>query len=87
MVLALVLVVHLVRPMNSKIDQYFLAAFTLLLFYYPVLRSVLGGQNTPITLLLVAAAWRAAADGHELRAGLLLALLLFKPQLLITTQI
>ena len=80
MVLALALTVHLVQPMNTKIKQHFLAAFTLLLFFYPVLRAVLGGQNTPITLLLVAAAWRYAVDHRDLGAGLFLGLLLFKPQ-------
>lgn len=80
MVLALVGALQLIRPMIPEIDRYFLATFTLLLFFYPVLRSVLGGQNTPITLLLVAAAWRAATDNHEFRAGLFLGLLLFKPQ-------
>jgi hypothetical protein len=76
---ALLLTLHLIRPMNTQIDRHYLFAFTLLLLFYPVLRSVLGGQNTALTLLLIACSWRAVEDGHELRAGFFLGLLLFKP--------
>lgn len=76
---ALLMTLHLLRPMNAHIDRHYLFAFTLLLFFYPVLRSVLGGQNTALTLLLIACSWRAVEDGHEFRAGFFLGLLLFKP--------
>ena len=76
---ALLMTLHLVRPMNAQIDRNYLFAFTLLLFFYPVLRSVLGGQNTALTLLLIASSWRAVEDRHEFRAGFFLGLLLFKP--------
>jgi hypothetical protein len=76
---ALLMTLHLVRPMNAQIDRHYLFAFTLLLFFYPVLRSVLGGQNTAFTLLLIACSWRAVKDRHEFRAGFFLGLLLFKP--------
>jgi len=76
---ALLMTLHLVRPMNAQMDRHYLCAFTLLLFFYPILRSVLGGQNTAFTLLLVAASWRAVEDRHEFRAGFFLGLLLFKP--------
>ncbi len=76
---ALLMTLHQVRPMNAHIDRHYLFAFTLLLFFYPVLRSVLGGQNTAFTLLLIACSWRAVEDRHEFRAGFFLGLLLFKP--------
>lgn len=76
---ALLMTLHLVRPMNAQIDRHYLFAFTLLLFFYPVLRSVLGGQNTALTLLLVACSWRSVEDRREFRAGFFLGLLLFKP--------
>ena len=76
---ALLMTLHLVRQMNAQIDRHYLFAFTFLLFFYPVLRSVLGGQNTAFTLLLVACSWRAVEDRHEFQAGFFLGLLLFKP--------
>ena len=76
---ALLMTLHLVRSINAQIDRHYLFAFTLLLFFYPVLRSVLGGQNTALTLLLIACSWRAVEDRHEFRAGFFLGLLLFKP--------
>ena len=48
MVGALLLTLHLIRPMINQVNQYYLCAFTLILFFYPILRSVLGGQNTAI---------------------------------------
>jgi hypothetical protein len=79
LVIALLMTVHLVRPMIAQINRHYLCTFTLLLLFYPVLRSVLGGQNTALTLLFIACSWRAVEDGHEFRAGIFLGLLLFKP--------
>lgn len=56
------------------------AAVAALLAMYPILRAVLGGQNTAFTLLLLAAVWRFAADEQPVLAGLSLAALLYKPQ-------
>jgi hypothetical protein len=56
------------------------AAVTAALLFYPVLRAVPGGQNTALTMLLVAAAARLDGDGHDVAAGLAVALLLAKPQ-------
>ena len=80
MVGALLLTLHLIRPMINQVNQYYLCAFTLILFFYPILRSVLGGQNTAITLLIIASTWRSVTNGHEYLAGALLGLLLYKPQ-------
>jgi hypothetical protein len=50
------------------------------IFYYPLLRSILGGQNSAITLLLFAIVWKLNVDGREWLAGLFLGLMFFKPQ-------
>ncbi len=75
--------VHLVRPLLPKIlrtgrDE--LVAVAVLLGTYPILRAVLGGQNTAFTLLLLAALWRFASDDRYVLAGLSLAALAYKPQ-------
>jgi hypothetical protein len=50
------------------------------LAFYPMLRAVPGGQNTTLSLLLLALALRSDRDGRPFVAGLALAALLFKPQ-------
>lgn len=75
--------VRLARPMLPRILQTGrdeLVAVAVLLTTYPILRSVLGGQNTAFTLLLLAAVWRFAADDRAVLAGLSLAAMLYKPQ-------
>ena len=80
MVGALLLTLHLVRPMIKEVHQHYLCAFTLTLLFYPILRSVLGGQNTAITLFIIASTWRAVTNGREYLGGAILGLLLYKPQ-------
>ena len=77
--LAVVLAAPLLPSLLATRDRQ-LAAMAVLLVSYPMFRSVLGGQNTAFTLLLIAAVWRFAADENDLAAGLALAALLYKPQ-------
>ena len=75
--------VRLARPMLPSIirsGRHELAAVAVMLVMYPILRSVLGGQNTAFTILLLAAVWRFATDDRAALAGLSLAALLYKPQ-------
>jgi hypothetical protein len=60
--------------------EYQAMALALALTFYPMLRAILGGQNSALTLFLIVASWRLATDRHDFAAGLVLALLLFKPQ-------
>jgi hypothetical protein len=56
------------------------AVFALTLAFYPILRSVPGGQNTTLSLLLLALVVRLDHEERPILAGLAMALLLFKPQ-------
>lgn len=56
------------------------AVFAVAVAFYPLLRAVPGGQNTAFSLLLLAAAVRLDRDEMPFLAGLVLAMLLFKPQ-------
>ncbi|MFC2153306.1 glycosyltransferase family 87 protein [Actinomycetota bacterium] len=47
---------------------------------YPVLASLLGGQNTTFTILLVGLAWSGVINGQPALAGLAAAGTLYKPQ-------
>ena len=82
-VAALWCAVQLARPMLPSLlrsRRHELAAVAVMLGMYPILRSVLGGQNTAFTILLLAAVWRFAVDDRPAFAGLSLAALLYKPQ-------
>src|SRR5512134_1075079 len=80
MVAALLLTLRTLRPMSKVAAGQSFFVFALLILYYPLLKSIIGGQNTAITLLLVTLLWRTAVDGRDILAGLWLGLLLFKPQ-------
>ena len=75
--------VRLVRPFLPGLirsTDHEVAVVAASLAFYPLLRAMLGGQNTALTLFVVAATWRLASDGRDLSAGLVLAALLYKPQ-------
>jgi hypothetical protein len=80
MVLALSLATWLLCRKVPRLGGRYDLALAAVLLYYPLLKSALGGQNTPITFLLYVAAWWAGSSGRERLAGLFLGLMLFKPQ-------
>lgn len=77
---AAVAALALIRPMVPLVRRRFELTATAVLLFNPVLRAVTGGQNTALTLLGVAAVWRLLHDDEDLAAGLVVALLLYKPQ-------
>ena len=77
---ALVAALQLVRPMVSVVDRHFELVAIASVAFYPMYRAITGGQNTALTLLLLAGSWRAVTTRHDMTAGVLLGLLLFKPQ-------
>ncbi len=70
----------LLRPWLARFGLPPVALFVIALSLQPILRSVLGGQNTTLTLLLFAAAARLDHEDRPFLAGLVASLLLFKPQ-------
>lgn len=75
--------VRLAKPLLPGVlrtTDHELAAVAVALVFYPILRAVLGGQNTTLTLLLLVAVWRFASDDRDALAGLALAAMLYKPQ-------
>jgi hypothetical protein len=57
-----------------------LLAMAAALLFWPMFRTITGGSNTALTLLVVVAAWRLVHDDRPLLAGLVLAVLFYKPQ-------
>lgn len=81
MAAAFAIAVALVRPMSRTARAHPLETFTIALTFFPLFRGVTGGQNTALTVLLVAVVWRSLHDGRDVPAGIAAALLLFKPPL------
>ena len=80
MVAALFLAILLLCPIHEQIRENYLFIACIALSFYPMLRAILGGQNTAITLLFLVLSWRAALAQKDLLAGIILGLMLFKPQ-------
>ena len=80
MTLALVAATRLLWPRLESIGWPFPALLVLAMAFYPMLRAVPGGQNTTVSLLLLALAVRLERDDAPFWAGVALAGLLFKPQ-------
>ena len=80
MVGAFVGALALIRPMVPIVGRWFGATLGAVLTAYPVFVGVTGGQNTAISLLLIAAAWRCWHEDRDALAGVALAILLFRPQ-------
>jgi hypothetical protein len=81
MLAALVVALALIRPMVDLVRNHFELTVTITILSYPMLRATTGGQNTALSLLALAAMWRLLSDDHDIAAGFVLALLLYKPQL------
>jgi hypothetical protein len=73
----------LMQPMLPWLRGRATLAFAGALLFWPMFRAITGGSNTALTLFLIVAAWRLIHDDRHLTAGVVLAALLFKPQLAI----
>ena len=80
MIGAVIWALALLRPMVGIVRRNFEQVVAATLLFYPMLRAVTGGQNTALSFLALAAVWRLLDDEHDEAAGLVIALLLFKPQ-------
>lgn len=80
MAAAAVATVLLLRPMSTIVQRYPAAAIAAAVFFQPVLVSLIGGQNTALTMLLIAGAARAEFSGYPAAAGVAVGLLAYKPQ-------
>ncbi len=62
---ALVLGLWLLRPLLGWVERNFEVAVAGSLLFYPMLRGVTSGQNTALTFLLIALAFRAWDDDRD----------------------
>jgi hypothetical protein len=80
MIAAYVGAAWLLRRKVAWLDRAFIPGLAAGLLFYPMFRGIGAGQNTALTLLLLIGAWRASLAGRDGLAGVVLGLLLFKPQ-------
>ena len=80
LVAALLGALRLLRPISDFVRQQFAFTLVYLLTFAPLQISLVGVQNTALTLLLFALVHWAAQAGRPLVMGLAAALLLYKPQ-------
>lgn len=73
--------VAVLRRILPRVDAWPLEAFVLAAGFYPLYRAVTGGQNSAVSLLIVAGAYWALSKDREVLAGVIVGLLLYKPQL------
>jgi hypothetical protein len=71
------------RALGLWADSHQLLLATALTFY-PLFRAVTGGQNTALSLLAVVASFALVERRRDFRAGLVMGVLWFKPQLAVT---
>ncbi len=70
----------LARPMLPWLRGRVTLAMAVALVFWPMFRTITGGSNTAFTLLMVVAAWRLVNGNRPLLAGLVISVLLYKPQ-------
>jgi len=78
---ALVLALRVLRPIVPMLGRRFWLSSVLAVAFFPMFRAIGGGQNTALTVLLIALAWRAVHERRQVWCGVAIGLLLFKPQL------
>jgi len=80
MALCVLAALAVLRPQLPAVRAEFVPLFAAGLLFYPIFRAVLGGQNTPLSLLCAAGMAAALARERGLIAGLWAGAWLFKPQ-------
>lgn len=80
MVAALALACVLIQRIYPRLIEKPELLFFLALTAYPILRSIMGAQNTALSLLLIVLVWYKVLHNKHYQAGLFLGLLFFKPQ-------
>ncbi len=80
MVAALALACLLIQRIYPSLIESPYLLFFLAFTAYPIFRSVFGGQNTALSILLIVLCWYKVLHNKQYQAGIYLGLLLFKPQ-------
>ncbi len=80
MVACVLAALALLRPLLPPLRMEFAACAAAALTFYPLFRSIVGGQNTALSLLCAAGAAAMLSRNRDVAAGLWIGLWMFKPQ-------
>ena len=80
MVACVLAALALLRPLLLPLRVEFAACAAAILTFYPLFRSIVGGQNTALSLLCAAGAAAMLSRNRDVVAGLWIGLWMFKPQ-------
>ncbi len=80
MVACVVAALALLRPLLTPLRTEFTACAAAVLTFYPLFRSIVGGQNTAVSVLCAAGAAAMLSRNRDVAAGLWIGLWMFKPQ-------
>ena len=80
---AVVLALRLMRTISTQPKDHWWMTLAAGVLFYPILRALLGGQNTAASLLILVSSWTLLMGERDVAAGGVLALLSFKPQFLL----
>lgn len=81
MFLAIAFTIIIIRRFLDRVDRWPVEAFALAAAFYPLYRAATGGQNSALSLLILAGVFWALRIDRPVLAGLIMGLLLYKPQL------
>jgi hypothetical protein len=77
---AVLITLAIIRTEQEWIERYFCLGILFSLTFYPLFRSIFGGQNTPLTMMLIALVWKSVIRNRLSWAGIFLGAMLLKPQ-------
>jgi hypothetical protein len=81
MAICVVIAVRVLCRLLPQLQSWSLPTTAAAIAFYPIFRAILGGQNTPLSLLCAAGAASAMARNRDMLAGLWTGAWVFKPQL------
>lgn len=78
---AYLLAMHLLKPLLPSLHSQWTLVVAIGLLFYPVIRTITGGQNTAMSFLCLSGAYASLRRGRSGMAGVWLGILFFKAQL------
>ncbi|MCP4246646.1 MAG: DUF2029 domain-containing protein, partial [bacterium] len=80
MAAAMVATLCLLRPWLPELGKRWYVVVLAVVFFHPIIRNIIGGQNTVLTTFLMAGTYASLRGNRRVLAGVYLGLLLYKPQ-------
>ncbi|HUU84006.1 MAG TPA: glycosyltransferase family 87 protein [Phycisphaerae bacterium] len=83
MAAAMAATLWMLRPLLPALGRYWGVTVLAVVFFHPIIRNIVGGQNTVLTVFLMTGVYVGLRTDRGVLAGVFLGLLLYKPQLVL----